>query len=73
LRFSSAISSGRIYAPDTDERDSDDGRCTSYAGPSHVIGKGHCVDWGGGIANTCVQVTGSNCASLTEHRTTTVR
>ncbi|MFG2577217.1 spore-associated protein [Streptomyces sp. NPDC048481] len=62
-----------IYVPDTNEGDDDYGRYTSYAGPSYVIGKGHCVDWGGGIANTTVQVTGSNCASLKEHRTTTTR
>ncbi|MGW2618171.1 spore-associated protein [Streptomyces sp. NPDC001500] len=62
-----------IYVPDTNEGDDDYGRYTSYAGPSYVIGKGHCVDWGGGIANTTVQVTGSNCASLKEHRTTSTR
>ncbi|MER6415937.1 spore-associated protein [Streptomyces humidus] len=62
-----------IYVPDTNEGDDDYGRYTSYAGPSYVIGKGHCVDWGGGIANTTVQVTGSNCASLTEHRKTFTR
>ncbi|MEU1187158.1 spore-associated protein [Streptomyces sp. NPDC005859] len=62
-----------IYVPDTNEGDDDYGRYTSYAGPSYVIGKGHCVDWGGAIANTSVQVTGSNCASLKEHRTTRTR
>ncbi|MEU5277968.1 spore-associated protein [Streptomyces asoensis] len=62
-----------IYVPATNEGDDDYGRYTSYAGPSYVIGKGYCVDWGGGIANTTVQVTGSNCGSLTEHRTTTTR
>ncbi|WP_062645829.1 hypothetical protein [Streptomyces maremycinicus] len=59
-----------IYVPDTNEGDDDYGRYTSYAGPSYVIGKGYCVDWGGGIANTYVQVTGSNCGSLKETRTT---
>ncbi|MFD9396417.1 spore-associated protein [Streptomyces sp. NPDC060000] len=62
-----------IYVPDTNEGDDDYGRYTSYAGPSYVIGKGHCVDWGGVIANTYVQVTGSNCASLKEHRSTYTR
>ncbi|OQD53461.1 spore-associated protein [Streptomyces phaeoluteigriseus] len=62
-----------IYVPDTNEGDDDYGRYTSYAGPSYVIGKGYCVDWGGSIANTHVQVTGSNCASLKEHRTTSTR
>ncbi|MFE6823037.1 spore-associated protein [Streptomyces sp. NPDC057690] len=62
-----------IYVPDTNEGDDDYGSYTSYAGPSYVIGKGHCVDWGGGIGNTYVQVIGSNCASLKEHRTTYTR
>jgi len=62
-----------IYVPETNEGDSDSGRYTSYAGPSYVIGKGLCVDWGGNIANTYVQVIGSNCASLKEHRTTYTR
>ncbi|MGV9557315.1 spore-associated protein [Streptomyces sp. NPDC003401] len=62
-----------IYVPDTNEGDDDYGRYTSYAGPSYVIGKGHCVDWGGSIANVHVQVTGSNCGSLREHRTTYTR
>ncbi|MFF3847814.1 spore-associated protein [Streptomyces sp. NPDC002328] len=62
-----------IYVPDTNEGDNDSGSYTSYAGPSYVIGKGYCVDWGGGIANTYVQVTGSNCASLKEKRTTYTR
>ncbi|MFI5801085.1 spore-associated protein [Streptomyces sp. NPDC051677] len=62
-----------IYVPDTNEGDDDYGRYTSYAGPSYVIGKGHCVDWGGAIANTYVQVIGSNCASLKEHRTAYTR
>ncbi|MFE9676841.1 spore-associated protein [Streptomyces sp. NPDC006259] len=62
-----------IYVPATNEGDSDYGRYTSYAGPSYVIGKGFCVDWGGAIANVSVQVTGSNCASLKEHRTTQTR
>ncbi|MGX1274462.1 spore-associated protein [Streptomyces phaeoluteigriseus] len=65
--------SAYIYVPDTNEGDSDYGRYTSYAGPSYVIGKGYCVDWGGAIANTSVSVTGSNCASRTEHRTTQTR
>ncbi|WP_406004934.1 spore-associated protein [Streptomyces sp. NBC_00637] len=62
-----------IYVPDTNEGDDDYGPYTSYAGPAYVIGKGHCVDWGGGIANTYVQVIGSNCASLKEQRSTYTR
>ncbi|WP_330350907.1 spore-associated protein [Streptomyces sp. NBC_00582] len=62
-----------IYVPDTNEGDDDYGHYGSYAGPAYVIGRGHCVDWGGGIANTYVQVTGSNCGSLAEHRTTYTR
>ncbi|MEU5633091.1 spore-associated protein [Streptomyces rishiriensis] len=62
-----------IYVPDTDKGDDDYGHYTSFAGPTYVIGKGHCVDWGGGIANTTVQVTGSNCASLKELRKTYTR
>jgi hypothetical protein len=62
-----------IYVPATNEGDSDSGRYTSFAGPSYVIGKNLCVDWGGSIGNTTVAVSGSNCGSLKEHRTTTVR
>lgn len=62
-----------IYVPDTNEGDDDYGRYTSYAGPSYVIGKGLCVDWGGSIGNTSVTVIGSNCGSLKEHRTTYTR
>ncbi|MET7289918.1 spore-associated protein [Streptomyces sp. NPDC005573] len=62
-----------IYVPDTDQGDQDYGQYTSYAGPAYVYGKGHCVDWGGNISNVYVQVTGSNCASLKEHRVTTTR
>ncbi|MFD7709342.1 spore-associated protein [Streptomyces sp. NPDC059785] len=62
-----------VYVPDTDEWDSDYGLYTSYAGPAYVYGKAHCVDWGGSIGNVSVQVTGSNCAALKEHRVTTVR
>ncbi|MFF5157729.1 spore-associated protein [Streptomyces sp. NPDC000348] len=57
-----------IHVPDTDEGDQDHGRFTSYAGPAYVHGKGHCVDWGGGIGNVYVQVHGSNCGALKEHR-----
>ncbi|MER5976068.1 spore-associated protein [Streptomyces sp. NPDC001857] len=62
-----------IYIVATNEGDDDYGQYTSYAGPSYAIGKGHCVDWGGAIANTHVTVTQSNCGSLKEHRTTSVR
>ncbi|RVU18967.1 spore-associated protein [Streptomyces antnestii] len=62
-----------IYVPDTDRGDEDYGTYTSYAGPTYVYGKAHCVDWGGNIGNVYVQVTGSNCAALREHRVTTTR
>ncbi|MFF5303328.1 spore-associated protein [Streptomyces sp. NPDC013161] len=62
-----------IYVPDTDEYAQDEGAYTSYAGPTYVQGKAHCVDWGGHIDNVYVYVTGSNCAALKEHRVTTVR
>lgn len=31
------------------------------------------MDWGGSIGNVSVQITGSNCAALAEHRVTTIR
>ncbi|MBL1082634.1 spore-associated protein [Streptomyces actinomycinicus] len=62
-----------VYVPDTDQGDQDYGTYTSYAGPARVYGKGHCVDWGGNISNVYVQVSGSNCASLAEHRMTFTR
>ncbi|GAA4326341.1 spore-associated protein A [Streptomyces venetus] len=62
-----------IYVPDTELGDSDEGTYTSYAGPTYVYGKGHCVDWGGSINNVYVQVYGSNCASLKEKRVTFTR
>ncbi|MGW4443952.1 spore-associated protein [Streptomyces sp. NPDC004682] len=62
-----------VYVPDTDAYDEDYGTYTSYAGPTYVYGKAHCVSWGGQIRNVYVQVTGSNCAALKEQRTTTVR
>ncbi|MER7675321.1 spore-associated protein [Streptomyces sp. NPDC096934] len=62
-----------IYVPATDEGAQDYGRYTSYAGPASVYGKAYCVDWGGNIANVYVQVTGSNCSALKEHRVTTTR
>ncbi|WP_030186545.1 hypothetical protein [Streptomyces violaceorubidus] len=62
-----------VYVPDTEAYDEDYGKYTSYAGPTYVYGKGHCVDWGGSIGNVSVQITGSNCAARTEHRVTTVR
>lgn len=62
-----------IYVPDTQAYDEDYGTYTSYAGPTYVYGKAHCVDWGGSIGNVSVQITGSNCAALAEHRVTTVR
>ncbi|MFJ4714103.1 spore-associated protein [Streptomyces sp. NPDC088785] len=61
------------YVADTDQGDSDYGTYTSYAGPTSVYGKAHCVDWGGSIKNVYVSVYGSNCAALREHRVTTVR
>ncbi|MEG8275133.1 spore-associated protein [Streptomyces sp. AHA2] len=62
-----------IEVPDTSERGEDYGRYTSYAGPAYVYGKGHCVDWGGGISNVHVQVHNSNCGARKEHRVTEVR
>ncbi|MFE7274442.1 spore-associated protein [Streptomyces sp. NPDC057623] len=62
-----------IYVSDTEEYDEDYGQYTSYAGPTYVYGKGHCVDWGGHIKNVYVQVTGSNCGSLKENRVTFTR
>ncbi|MFI5972468.1 spore-associated protein [Streptomyces sp. NPDC051452] len=59
-----------IYVSDTDQGDQDYGQYTSYAGPARVSGKGHCVDWGGAIKNVNVQVSGSNCGTLKEHRVT---
>jgi hypothetical protein len=65
--------SAYLYVPDTDQGDGDYGTYTSYAGPVYAYGKGHCVDWGGSIGSVSVQVTGSNCAALKEHRVTTTR
>ncbi|MYR41973.1 spore-associated protein [Streptomyces sp. SID5910] len=65
--------SAYLYVPDTDQGDGDYGTYTSYAGPVYAYGKGHCVDWGGSIGGVSVQVTGSNCAALKEHRVTTTR
>ncbi|NEA62501.1 spore-associated protein [Streptomyces sp. SID12488] len=65
--------SAYVYIPDTDEYDEDFGQYTSYAGPVYAYGKSHCVTWGGSISNVYVQVTGSNCAALKEHRTTFTR
>ncbi|WP_329022186.1 MULTISPECIES: spore-associated protein [unclassified Streptomyces] len=62
-----------IYVADTDESAGDYGRYTSYAGPAYVYGKGHCVSWGGQIANVSVSVDNSNCAAFKERRTLEVR
>ncbi|MEV5432369.1 spore-associated protein [Streptomyces sp. NPDC052701] len=62
-----------IYVPETDQADQDYGSYTSYAGPAYAYGKGHCVDWGGSIDNVYVQISGSNCGSLKEHRVTFTR
>ncbi|MET7678742.1 spore-associated protein [Streptomyces seoulensis] len=62
-----------LYVADTDQGDDDYGSFTSYAGPTYVYGKGHCVDWGGQIKNVYVQISGSNCASLKEKRVTYTR
>ncbi|MFG2606396.1 spore-associated protein [Streptomyces sp. NPDC048514] len=62
-----------IYVTGTDQGDEDYGQYTSYAGPTYVYGKGHCVDWGGNINNVYVQVSGSNCGTLKEHRVTFTR
>ncbi|MCL7379994.1 spore-associated protein [Streptomyces sp. 35G-GA-8] len=65
--------SAYIYVPDTDEWAGDSGNYTSYAGPSYVYGKGHCVSWGGNIDNVYVSVENSNCGALKEHRVTEIR
>ncbi|MDQ0793355.1 spore-associated protein [Streptomyces sp. B1I3] len=62
-----------IYVADTDAWAGDSGSYTSYAGPGYVYGKGHCVSWGGHIANVYVSVENSNCAALREHRVTDIR
>ncbi|GGV73737.1 spore-associated protein A [Streptomyces griseoloalbus] len=62
-----------VYVPDTEKGDQDGGQYTSYAGPTYVYGKGHCVDWGGSIDNVYVQVYGSNCGALKEQRVTFTR
>ncbi|MEV6021046.1 spore-associated protein [Streptomyces sp. NPDC051997] len=62
-----------VYIPDTGLGDDDYGPYTSYAGPTYVYGKGHCVDWGGQIANVYTQVSGSNCAAFKEQRVTFTR
>lgn len=62
-----------IYVPDTDEWAEDHGHYTSYAGPAYVYGKGHCVNWGGNIANVYVSVENTNCGALKEHRATEIR
>ncbi|MCX5144889.1 MULTISPECIES: spore-associated protein [unclassified Streptomyces] len=62
-----------VYVPDTDEWAGDNGNYTSYAGPAYVYGKGHCVSWGGNIANVYVSVDNSNCAARKEHRVTEIR
>ncbi|MEV6056783.1 spore-associated protein [Streptomyces sp. NPDC052107] len=62
-----------IYVSDTDQGDEDYGQYTSYAGPTYVYGKAHCVGWGGNISNVYVQVTGSNCGALRESRVTFTR
>ncbi|HSA52902.1 MAG TPA: spore-associated protein [Yinghuangia sp.] len=59
-----------VFIPDTEEYAEDNGDFTSYAGPVYATGKGHCVDWGGHIQQVHVQVTGSNCGRLQEHRVT---
>jgi len=62
-----------VYVLDTEESSSDFGQYTSYAGPTYVYGKGHCVDWGGSIDNVHVAVYGSNCGALKERRVTSIR
>jgi hypothetical protein len=62
-----------VYVSATDQGDEDYGQYTSYAGPTYVYGKAHCVDWGGNISNVYVQVTGSNCGALKEQRVTFTR
>ncbi|MGW2641548.1 spore-associated protein [Streptomyces sp. NPDC001348] len=62
-----------IYVPDNEQNSDDFGQYSSYAGPTYVYGKGHCVTWGGNISNVYVQVNNSNCSALKEHRVTFTR
>lgn len=62
-----------LYVSDTGLSDDDYGRYTSYAGPTYVYGKGHCIDWGGQIKNVYTQVSGSNCGAFKEQRVTFTR
>lgn len=62
-----------IYVSDTGVGDDDYGQFTSYAGPTYVYGKGHCVDWGGQIKNVYTQISGSNCGAFKEQRVTFTR
>ncbi|MEG3630774.1 spore-associated protein [Streptomyces poriticola] len=65
--------SARVYVPGTEEGADDYGRYTSYAGPVYVSGRARCVDRGGHIGNVHVQVHGSDCGALEEHRVTFTR
>ncbi|MBV2355417.1 spore-associated protein [Streptomyces sp. J2-1] len=65
--------SAYLNVADTNAYADDYGTYTSYAGPVTLIGKGHCVNWGGHIDNVYVNVNNTNCASLKERRVTTVR
>ncbi|MGW6486636.1 spore-associated protein [Streptomyces sp. NPDC055056] len=62
-----------VYVSDTGVGDDDYGQFTSYAGPTYVYGKGHCVDWGGQIKNVYTQISGSNCGAFKEQRVTFTR
>lgn len=62
-----------VYVTDTGVGSDDYGQYTSYAGPTYVYAKGHCVDWGGQIKNVYTQVSGSNCGAFKEQRVTFTR
>ncbi|MCX4912713.1 spore-associated protein [Streptomyces sp. NPDC060011] len=62
-----------VYVSDTGVGDDDYGQFTSYAGPTYVYGKGHCIDWGGQIKNVYTQISGSNCGAFKEQRVTFTR
>lgn len=62
-----------IYVPDTEQGDDDYGQYSSYAGPTYVYGKSHCVSWGGNISNVYTEVYNSNCSALKENRVTFTR
>jgi hypothetical protein len=59
-----------VGVPDTGESQVDEGYYRSYAGPVYAYGKGHCVDWAGGIDNQQTWTYGSNCGARVATRVT---